>query len=209
MKVVLASGNNKKLLEMQQILAPLGFELVPQSALQISEAPETGLTFVENALIKARHAAQVSGLAAIADDSGLEVDALQGAPGIYSARFSGANATDGDNNQRLLKALQDVPGDKRTARYQCLIVFLRHAADPTPIITQGTWEGRILTTPRGDGGFGYDPLFLLPGSGKTAAELTPEEKHRRSHRGKALSALAEKLQRNHPHLVLPASQDRQ
>ena len=196
MKVVLASGNKKKLAEMQQILAPHGFELIPQNGFHITQAEETGLTFVENALIKARHAAQCTGLSAIADDSGLEVDALQGAPGIYSARFSGADATDENNNRRLLTELQDVPEDQRTARYQCVIVFLRHANDPTPIITRGTWEGRILSAPRGDGGFGYDPLFFLPDHKKTAAQLIPQEKHRLSHRGKALSRLAEELHRN-------------
>ena len=186
MKVVLASGNRKKLAEMREILADCGFELVPQTDFDIPEAEETGLTFIENAIIKARHAAQHTGLPAIADDSGLEVDALNGAPGIYSARFSGADATDEKNNALLVEKLRDVPEASRSARYQCLIAFMRHAQDPTPVISQGSWEGRIIDTPRGSNGFGYDPHFLIPSLGVTAAELSSDEKHRLSHRGIAL-----------------------
>lgn len=188
-KVVLASGNAGKLREFQQLLAGAGFEVVPQSAFGIPEPEETGLSFVENAIIKARNAAQWSGLPAIADDSGLEVDALQGKPGIYSARFAGPRATDADNNARLLEKLADVPEAERSARYQCLLVFMRHPHDPVPVICQGSWEGRILTAPRGDGGFGYDPLFLVPEQHCTAAELDPDTKNRLSHRGQAMRAL--------------------
>ena len=188
-KVVLASGNAGKLREFQQLLAGAGFEVVPQSAFGIPEPEETGLSFVENAIIKARNAAQWSGLPAIADDSGLEVDALQGKPGIYSARFAGPRATDADNNARLLDKLADVPEAERSARYQCLLVFMRHPHDPVPVICQGSWEGRILTAPRGDGGFGYDPLFLVPEQHCTAAELDPDTKNRLSHRGQAMRAL--------------------
>jgi len=193
-KVVLASGNKGKLCEINQILGGLGMQAVPQSDFGVSDAEETGLTFVENAILKARHAARATGLPAIADDSGLEVDALNGAPGSYSARYAGPNATDADNVQKLLASLKDVPDAERTARFQCLMVFLAHAEDPTPLICQGTWEGRILHQPHGKNGFGYDPVFLVPGENCAAAELAPGVKNRLSHRGQALRKLLEALQ---------------
>ena len=187
--LVLASGNRKKLDEMRAILEPLALKVVPQSDFQVPEAEETGLTFVENAILKARNAAAHTGLPAIADDSGLEVDALNGAPGIYSARFSGADASDAKNNALLIDMLGDLPDAPRTARYQAVLVLMRHPDDPTPLICQGTWEGEILLAPRGNGGFGYDPHFLIPELGVTAAEMDPAEKNRVSHRGRALKAL--------------------
>jgi XTP/dITP diphosphohydrolase len=189
--IVLASGNAGKLAELQRILAPLGVTLRPQSDYRVPEVEETGLTFVENALLKARAAAAHSGLPAIADDSGLEVDALRGAPGIRSARY--AEGGDAANNAKLLEALDGVPESGRTARYQCVLVYLRHPADPTPLICNGSWEGRILAAPRGDGGFGYDPLFWVPECGCSAAELDAAEKNRISHRARASAALLEAL----------------
>ncbi len=194
-RIVLASNNKGKLREFSELLSGLHFEVVPQAQLGVSEADETGLTFVENAIIKARHAAKATGLPALADDSGIEVDALNGAPGIYSARFSGAGATDQENNALLLQKLKDTPDAERTARYQCIIVFLRNAEDPTPVICQGSWEGTILHAPRGNGGFGYDPLFFVPTHGCSSAELDPAEKNRISHRGIALRALLEALKK--------------
>ena len=191
--LVLASGNQKKLDEMRAILEPLALKVVPQSDFQVPEAEETGLTFVENAILKARNAAAHTGLPAIADDSGLEVDALNGAPGIYSARFSGADASDAKNNALLIDMLGDLPDAPRTARYQAVLVLMRHPDDPTPLICQGTWEGEILLAPRGNGGFGYDPHFLIPELGVTAAEIEPAEKNRISHRGRALKALMDAL----------------
>ena len=191
--LVLASGNRKKLDEMRAILEPLTLKVVPQSDFQVPEAEETGLTFVENAILKARNAAAHTGLPAIADDSGLEVDALNGAPGIYSARFSGADASDAKNNALLIDMLGDLPDAPRTARYQAVLVLMRHPDDPTPLICQGTWEGEILLAPRGNGGFGYDPHFLIPELGVTAAEMEPAEKNRISHRGRALKALMDAL----------------
>ena len=191
--LVLASGNQKKLGEMRAILEPLTLKVVPQSDFQVPEAEETGLTFVENAILKARNAAAHTGLPAIADDSGLEVDALNGAPGIYSARFSGADASDAKNNALLIDMLGDLPDVPRTARYQAVLVLMRHPDDPTPLICQGTWEGEILLAPRGNGGFGYDPHFLIPELGVTAAEMDPAEKNRVSHRGRALKALMDAL----------------
>lgn len=191
--LVLASGNRKKLEEMSTILAPLAMDVVAQSAFDVPEAEETGLTFVENAIIKARNAAQHTGLAAIADDSGLEVDALNGAPGVFSARFSGADATDAKNNALLVEMLGDVPEAPRTARYRALLVLMRHAEDPTPLICQGIWEGKIILQPRGEYGFGYDPYFMIPALGLTAAELEPARKNRLSHRGQALDALITQL----------------
>ena len=188
-KVVLASGNPGKLKEFQQLLSGSAIAVVPQSGFVAVEAEETGLSFVENAIIKARHAAQLSGLPAIADDSGLEVDALNGAPGIYSARFSGDDATDHKNNQKLLKLLTGIPPEKRTARFQCLLVYLRHAEDPTPLICQGTWEGSIAFKEKGGNGFGYDPLFWVPEKNCHSAELPKEVKNRISHRGKAMQQL--------------------
>lgn len=195
MKVVLATGNKGKLNEFQQLLAGLDMTVVPQSEFQVPDVEETGLSFVENAIIKARHASRLSGLPAIADDSGLEVDVLNGAPGIYSARFSGENANDEKNNLRLLSLLQEVPEEQRSARFQCLLVFLRHPEDPTPLICQGTWEGRIAFAPRGESGFGYDPLFYVPELGCTSAQLDKAAKNRISHRGKAMAQLLEKLSR--------------
>lgn len=192
-KIVLASGNKGKLREFNQVLGAMDVEVVPQSDFNVSDADETGLSFVENAIIKARHAAQITGLPALADDSGLEVDALQGAPGIYSARFAGPGAKDADNNAKLLDLLKDLPEEKRTARFRCLLVFMRHAEDPTPLICQGTWEGRILLEVRGDNGFGYDPLFLVPELDKASAELLPEQKNKLSHRGQAVAELIERI----------------
>ncbi|VAX02120.1 Nucleoside 5-triphosphatase RdgB (dHAPTP, dITP, XTP-specific) [hydrothermal vent metagenome] len=188
-KVVLASGNKGKLREINQILAGLGMQALPQSNFNVTDAEETGLSFIENAILKARHAARTTGLPAIADDSGLEVDALDGAPGIYSARFAGPGATDADNVQQLLESLQGVPEVERTARFQCLMVFMAHAEDPTPLICQGTWEGYILHQPSGENGFGYDPVFFVPHKHCAAAELSPEVKNHLSHRGQALDKL--------------------
>ena len=197
-QVVLASGNKGKLKEINELLADVHIHAVAQTQLGVTDAEETGLSFVENALLKARHAAQLTGLPAIADDSGIEVDALQGAPGIYSARFSGSNASDTDNLNLLLEKLKNVPDEKRTARFQCLIVCMRHAKHPTPIICQGTWEGRILHQPVGDNGFGYDPVFYVPGENCSATQLASELKNRLSHRGQALRALLQALQLQHP-----------
>lgn len=188
-RIVLASGNRGKLKEFQQLLASSNFEITAQSDLNVPDVAETGLSFVENAIIKARNAAQHSGLPALADDSGLEVDALRGAPGIYSARFAGANADDAANNRKLLELLAHTPESQRSARFQCVLVFMRHATDPSPLICQGTWGGRILAAPRGDAGFGYDPLFYIPELQQTAAELVPAIKNQRSHRGQALVKL--------------------
>ena len=192
-KVVLASGNAGKVREFNQLLGGQHIEVVPQSHFGVPEAAETGLTFVENAILKARNAALHTGLPAVADDSGIEVDALNGAPGIYSARYAGEGASDEANLRKLLVALDGVPEDRRTARFQCLIVYLRHAEDPTPLVCQGTWEGTILAAPRGENGFGYDPVFLVPGRGLSSAELPPDEKNRLSHRGQALRRLLEAL----------------
>lgn len=194
-RIILASNNHGKVTEINKLLVEQQIEVIPQQALDISEVKETGLTFVENAILKARHAAGQSGLPAIADDSGIEVDALMGAPGIYSARYAGAGCDDQENNIKLLQALGELPQEKRTARYQCVLVYMRHAKDPTPIICQGTWEGVILSSPRGDNGFGYDPLFYLPERGCSAAELGVEEKNHLSHRGQALQKLLTALAR--------------
>jgi XTP/dITP diphosphohydrolase len=193
MKAVLASSNAGKLRELAAILSPLGYELVTQNALGIDTPPETGTTFAENALLKARHAARLSGLPAIADDSGIEVDALDGRPGIYSARYAGEDATDLANLRKMLDELHGVPPDLRSARYQCVIAFARSADDPAPLIAHGSWEGRVLTAPRGTGGFGYDPIFQPIGLDVTAAELPAAEKNARSHRGEALRVLARLL----------------
>ncbi|MEJ2508130.1 MAG: RdgB/HAM1 family non-canonical purine NTP pyrophosphatase [Gammaproteobacteria bacterium] len=192
-RVVLASGNLGKVREINQLLTELAIEVLPQSEFQVPEVEETGLTFVENAILKARNAAARTGLPAIADDSGLEVDALNGAPGIYSARYAGPGASDTDNLQRLLGELDGVAEAERSARFQCLMVYMRHAGDPTPIICQGTWEGRILTAAQGGGGFGYDPVFFVPDRGCSAAELSPEVKNSLSHRGQALRCLVAAL----------------
>jgi XTP/dITP diphosphohydrolase len=192
-KVVLASGNKGKVREINQILAGLDFEVVPQTEFDVPEIEETGLTFVENAILKARNAAQHTGLPAIADDSGLEVDALRGAPGIYSARYAGVGAGDEANLKKLLEELQAVPGADRSARFQCLMVFMEHGMDPTPIICQGSWEGRITEVSAGENGFGYDPVFYVPSHECTAAQLSAEEKNRLSHRGQALQLLMQAL----------------
>jgi len=191
--VVLATGNAGKLREMREILAPWHVEVRALGEYTQAVADETGLTFVENALLKARHAAAASGLPAIADDSGLEVDALHGAPGIHSARYAGPGADDQANNERLLRELAAVGARDRTARYRCAMVFLRWATDPSPVIAQAAWHGAIASVPRGAGGFGYDPLFLVDGGPRTAAELSADDKNRQSHRGQALRRLVEAL----------------
>jgi XTP/dITP diphosphohydrolase len=193
-RIVLASNNRGKLAEFRDLLAGLGIDLVPQSDLGITEVEETGLTFVENALIKARHAARESGLPALADDSGLCVDALDGAPGLYSARYAGPGAGDADNNRKLLAALAGVPAAERGAHYVCVLVLLRHTGDPDPVVADGRWHGMIAETPRGAGGFGYDPLFVDPELGVSVAELSMTDKHARSHRGVAMRSLARRLQ---------------
>lgn len=193
-KIVLASGNKGKLKEFSQILGALNVEVLPQSEFSVSDAEETGLSFVENAILKARHAAKATGLPALADDSGLEVDALKGAPGIYSARFSGDEATDAKNNALLLEKLEGVPSDQRTARFRCVLAFMRHENDPTPLICQGSWEGQILEEASGDNGFGYDPLFWIPELEKTSAQLAPEQKNQLSHRGKAVILLQQAIE---------------
>lgn len=192
-RAVLASNNPGKLRELRAVLDTHGVELLPQADFKVGEVAETGLTFVENALIKARHACLHSGLPSIADDSGLEVDALNGEPGIYSARYAGVsgNDTDAKNNARLLRELEQVAEEKRTARFQCVIVYLRHDKDPTPLICQGAWEGRILFGERGSNGFGYDPLFYVPTHDCSSAELDPSVKNSLSHRGQALRQLIE------------------
>ncbi|WP_136254734.1 RdgB/HAM1 family non-canonical purine NTP pyrophosphatase [Onishia niordana] len=192
-RLVLASGNRGKLQEFHRLLSPLGYAVHPQSEYEVPEVEETGLTFVENALLKAREACRISGLPALADDSGLAVDALNGAPGIYSARYAGEPKSDEANNHKLIDALTEVPVDQRTARYWCVLVYLRHVEDPVPLIVQRSWEGEILTSVRGEGGFGYDPLFWLPELGCSAAELDGDEKNRCSHRGLAMQSLLEQL----------------
>ena len=188
-KIVVASGNKGKIREIEQTLSAYSVSLISQKEFSVEEAEETGLTFVENAIIKARNAAAATDLPAIADDSGLEVDFLAGAPGIYSARFAGENATDQLNNEKLLQELAEQLPNKPTARFQCVLVFMRHANDPTPIICQGSWEGYIVAEPQGDNGFGYDPLFFVPSENKTAAQLPAEVKNKISHRGQALQQL--------------------
>ena len=191
-KIVLATGNPGKVREIQRILGEFGVEVVPQTDLGVGDADETGSSFVENALIKARHASRITGLPAIADDSGLVVDALAGRPGVYSARYSGADATDDSNIEKLLQELQGVPDDKRTAAFHCCAVYVS-ADGSASLVAEGRWEGTILMQRRGTGGFGYDPVFLDPEYGRTAAELGPDLKNARSHRGKALAALADML----------------
>lgn len=195
--LVLASGNDGKLNEFNQLLMPLGFDVRPQAEFGVRDVEETGLTFVENALLKAREASRVSGLPALADDSGLEVDALHGAPGIYSARYAGEPKSDQKNNAKLLEALSECAEGQRTGRYWCVLVYLRHAEDPVPVIVQRSWEGEILAHPRGEGGFGYDPLFWLPDQGMSVAELPSETKNRLSHRGRALQSLVDFLKVAH------------
>jgi XTP/dITP diphosphohydrolase len=193
-QIVLASGNQGKLREFTQLLAPLSIEILTQSELGVSEAAETGLSFIENAIIKARNACAQTGLPAIADDSGIEVDALHGAPGIYSSRYAGEQASDTDNIEALLKALNGVPASERNARFQCVVVYMRHAKDPTPLICQGTWHGQILSEAAGDGGFGYDPVFFVPETDCSAAELSAQQKHAISHRGQAMRCFIEEFQ---------------
>ena len=192
-RVVLATGNVGKLAEMRAILASRELEVIPQSEFGITPPVEDGATFIANALIKARHAAAHSGLPAIADDSGLEVDALGGRPGLHSARYAGPAAAARDNNELLLAKLAGIPERQRGARFRCAMVFVRDAADPLPVITEAAWEGRIGREPRGAGGFGFDPLFIVEGDSRTAAEMPAEEKNRVSHRGQALLALAARM----------------
>ena len=192
-RVVLATGNKGKVRELGELLANFEMEVVPQTEFNVEEAEESGLTFVENAILKARNAAAQTGLPAIADDSGLEVDYLKGAPGIYSARYAGEDGNDPANNQKLLKALEGVDEAERTARFQCVMVYMRHQNDPVPLIAQGSWEGRILTAAQGENGFGYAPIFFVPEEGRSSAELAAEVKNRLSHRGQALKKLVELL----------------
>ncbi len=190
-KIVLASGNQGKLRELRALLSEKRVELLSQDGFGVAAVAETGLSFVENALLKARHACRETGLPAIADDSGLEVDALGGAPGIYSARFAQCDGPDADekNNVKLLAELAQVPQSERGARFQCVIVLLRHATDPMPLVCQGTWEGSILFQPRGENGFGYDPLFFVPGENASSAQLAPARKNVLSHRAQAMARL--------------------
>ena len=194
MRVVLASSNRGKLRELAALLAPLGYDVITQNTLGIDTPSETGDTFAANALLKARHAAAAANLPALADDSGIEVDALNGRPGIYSARYAGEGASDQDNLLKMLAEIRGVPEIERTARYQCVIAFVSTADDPSPILAQGTWEGTLISHPRGLGGFGYDPIFIPSGFDRTAAELDPGEKNSLSHRGQALRALITQLQ---------------
>lgn len=191
--LVLASSNAGKLAELSQLLAGSGLQVLPQSDLSVPDVAETGLSFVENALIKARHAARVTGLPALADDSGLCVDALEGAPGLHSARYAGRHGDDAANIAKLLQALDRVPDGQRGARFYCVLALLRHPHDPAPLIAQGQWHGRILRQPQGSGGFGYDPVFFDPVLGHSAAELPAARKHAHSHRGQALAQLAAAL----------------
>ncbi|MQX52408.1 RdgB/HAM1 family non-canonical purine NTP pyrophosphatase [Alcanivorax sediminis] len=192
-KLVLASGNKKKLAELQNLLAPLNIDVVAQSEFEVPEADETGTTFVENAIIKARNACKYTGLPAIADDSGIQVAALRGAPGVFSARFAGVGATDEKNNKLLVELLSDMPEVNRDARYVAVLVLMTHEDDATPIICQGTWDGEIVLEPQGDQGFGYDPHFFVPEKGCTAAQLPAQEKNAISHRGKAMEKLLAQL----------------
>lgn len=193
-QLVLASGNQGKLRELSDMLSALEIEVLAQSEFAVPDVAETGTTFVENAIIKARHAAKVSGLPALADDSGLVVNALNGAPGVYSARYAGQGASDRDNVNKLLDALAGVPDHQRQAHFMCVLVLMRHADDPTPIICQGRWQGKIAFAAFGDGGFGYDPVFWAPEGNCCAAQLSKEQKNQFSHRGKALANLSEQLE---------------
>lgn len=192
-KLVLASANPGKQQELQALLMGLGIEVLVQTALGVPSVKETGASFVENALLKARHAARHTGLPAIGDDSGLEVEALNDAPGIYSARYAGRHGDDAANIRKLLHKMQHLPAAKRGARFHCAMTWVRSSNDPTPVICEATWEGYILEAPRGHNGFGYDPVFLVPGKNRSAAELPAEEKNRLSHRGQALRQLVERL----------------
>ena len=193
MEIVLASNNRGKLEELRALLKGTAIDCIPQSELGVPEVAETGLSFVENAIIKARHASQFTGLPAIADDSGIEVDGLNGAPGIRSARYAGDGASDADNTAKLLLGLSTAETDNRQARFRCEVVFVRHELDASPVICSGTWTGRIAETPRGENGFGYDPVFLVGNGQKSVAELSTEEKNRISHRGQALAQLVVRL----------------
>ena len=195
-RLVLASANEGKLRELTALLAPFSLTLLPQRALGIASVAETGHSFLDNALLKARHAAQAAALPALADDSGLEVDALGGRPGVHSARFAGEAAGEADNVARLLAELAGVPAAQRAARYQCVIVLVRSGEDPAPLIARGSWEGRIASQARGGGGFGYDPVFVPAGGSRTAAELSPEEKNAVSHRARALEGLVAMLRKD-------------
>ncbi|WP_392565641.1 XTP/dITP diphosphatase [Utexia brackfieldae] len=195
-KLVLATNNQGKVKELDNLLSNAGFEVISQRVFNVPDIDETGLTFVENAILKARHTAKLTGLPAIADDSGLCVDALDGAPGIYSARYAGEGTNDQKNNQKLLQALANIPKAQRTAYFYCALVYLRHADDPTPIICQGKWSGNILTEPQGDGGFGYDPLFYIPELACSAAALPREQKSLISHRGQALKQMMKVLHKD-------------
>ncbi|AXH62517.1 RdgB/HAM1 family non-canonical purine NTP pyrophosphatase [Providencia huaxiensis] len=192
-KVVLATGNPGKVNELADLLRDFGMDIVAQTSLGVESAEETGLTFIENAILKARHAAAQTGLPAIADDSGISVDALGGAPGIYSARYAGADATDEQNLIKLLEAMKNVPDDQRQAQFNCVLVYLRHAEDPTPLVFHGRWHGVITHERKGQGGFGYDPIFYVPELGCTSAELTKAEKQAVSHRGRALTMMLDAL----------------
>ncbi|KPP99263.1 RdgB/HAM1 family non-canonical purine NTP pyrophosphatase [Marinobacter sp. HL-58] len=192
-RLVIASNNKGKIAELADLLAPLGLMPVAQGELGVGEAEEPAVTFVENAILKARHAARITGLPALADDSGLAVDALGGEPGVRSARYAGESASDEDNVRALLAAMAGIPEPRRTAQFHCVLVYLRHADDPTPVICHGRWPGHILEQPRGEGGFGYDPVFLVPETGTSAAELSREDKGRISHRGRALAQLLDQL----------------
>jgi XTP/dITP diphosphohydrolase len=194
-EILFASNNPGKIREVREILAELGLTVISQSEYGVTDAEETGLTFIENAIIKARHAARLSTLPALADDSGLEVDALNGSPGVFSARYAGIGASDADNNAKLIKALECVPHSSRTARFRCVMAYIRHADDPSPVIAEGIWEGVLLDEPRGSGGFGYDPYFFVPEKGCTSAELSTEIKNDLSHRGQALRRMAAELMR--------------
>jgi len=196
-KVVLATNNAGKAKELNAMLGGLDMEILPQSVFGVPEVEETGLTFIENAILKARNASAHAKLAAIADDSGLEVDALDGAPGIRSARYAGTPSNDHANLHKLLEAMQDVPDLGRSARFRCVIVYLKHAADPAPLVTEGVWEGAILRAPKGTNGFGYDPVFFVPEKGCSSAELPPEVKNQLSHRGQALARLAAHFRARH------------
>ncbi|MBY7924414.1 XTP/dITP diphosphatase [Vibrio fluvialis] len=193
-KIVLATGNQGKVREMADLLADFGFDVVAQSEFNVSEVAETGTTFIENAIIKARHAAKETGLPAIADDSGLEVDYLGGAPGVYSARYAGENASDQQNLEKLLDAMKDVPEAQRSARFHCVLVLMRHENDPTPLVCHGKWEGRILTQAHGSNGFGYDPIFFVPEENCASAQLEPMRKKQLSHRGQALKKLFQAIE---------------
>lgn len=192
-KVVLATGNPGKVNELADLLRDFGMDIVAQTSLGVESAEETGLTFIENAILKARHASAHTGLPAIADDSGISVDALGGAPGIYSARYAGEDATDQQNLDKLLDAMKDVPDDQRQAQFNCVLVYLRHAEDPTPLVFHGRWHGVLTREAKGHGGFGYDPIFYVPELGCTSAELTKAEKQAVSHRGKALAMMLDAL----------------